>query len=55
MTNYMKFREWVDASGGFGSVGFYSTKMEYWLRQLAMQCKKNPGWSLHLALETEEL
>lgn len=55
MTEYMKFREWVDASGGPGSVGNYSTKMEYLLNKAAKQNKSNPGWSLYLAMETEEL
>ena len=51
----MKFREWVDASGGFIKVSPYTTKVEYWIRLVSMHNKRNPGWSLYLALETEEL
>jgi hypothetical protein len=51
----MKFREWVDASGGGLKLNPYTTRMEYWIRLVAMQNKHNPGWSLYLALESEEL
>lgn len=54
MTSYMKFREWVDASRGPDRVNLYTTNAEYWVRCLAMMQKRNPGWSLYLALETEE-